>query len=306
MSRTVAPPAQSARIQFSAFVTVLKPVTWFAPVWAFACGAVSAIAQIPANESAFNLIAQVALGLALAGPMLCGASQAVNDWFDRHVDAVNQPDRPIPSGRLPGRTGLYIAVLWTLASLAVAALLGPVVLAASFVGCLLSWGYSAPPVRFKQDGWLGNASVAIAYEGLAWVTGAAVIAQGIPAPEILILAALYSIGAHGIMTLNDFKAIAGDIQFGIRTLPVRYGARRAAKIACVVMALPQLFVIGFMAAWGHPIAAAIIALLLIGQILCMPRLIANPEKEAIRYNGTGVGLFVLGMMVSALAIGVFP
>ncbi|MDY8108503.1 chlorophyll synthase ChlG [Fulvimarina sp. 2208YS6-2-32] len=306
MSRTVAPHAQRTRIQFSAFVTVLKPVTWFAPVWAFACGAISAIAQIPADASTFDLVAQVALGLALAGPMLCGASQAVNDWFDRHVDAVNEPDRPIPSGRLPGRTGLAIAVLWTLASLAVAALLGPVVFLAAFVGCLLSWGYSAPPVRFKQDGWLGNASVAIAYEGLAWITGAAVIAQGVPAPEILVLAALYSIGAHGIMTLNDFKAIAGDVQFGIRTLPVRYGVKRAAQIACVVMALPQLLVIGVMTAWGHPVAAGIIALLLIGQGLCMPRLIADPEKEAIRYNGTGIGLFVLGMMVSAVAVGVFP
>jgi hypothetical protein len=56
--------------------------------------------------------------------LLCASSQAVNDWFDRHVDAINEPNRPIPSGRMPGRWGLYVAVLWTLLSLACAAALG--------------------------------------------------------------------------------------------------------------------------------------------------------------------------------------
>ena len=41
--------------------------------------------------------------------MVCGMSQAVNDWFDRHGDAVNEPSRLIPSGRVPGRWGLWIA-----------------------------------------------------------------------------------------------------------------------------------------------------------------------------------------------------
>ena len=44
--------------------------------------------------------------------MVCATSQAVNDWFDRHVDAINEPNRPIPSGRIPGRWGLYIALIW--------------------------------------------------------------------------------------------------------------------------------------------------------------------------------------------------
>ena len=59
------------------------------------------------------------------GPLVCATSQAVNDWFDRHVDAINEPHRPIPSGRMPGRWGLYIAIAWTVLSLLVAAALGP-------------------------------------------------------------------------------------------------------------------------------------------------------------------------------------
>ena len=63
----------------------------------------------------------------------------------------------------------------------------------------------------------------MSYEGLAWITGAAIVIGGqLPSTSILIIAALYSLGAHGIMTLNDFKAIDGDIA-GIRTLPVQMG-----------------------------------------------------------------------------------
>ena len=120
------------------------------------------------------------LGVVLAGPMVCGTSQAVNDWFDRHVDAINEPNRPIPSGRLPGRTGLYIAIGWTVLSLLVAAPLGPWGFGAAVVGLALAWAYSAPPLRLKRNGWWGNTACAACYEGLPWITGAAVMTGGRP------------------------------------------------------------------------------------------------------------------------------
>ena len=75
-----------------------------------------ATSGLPASERWFALAA----GVLLAGPMVCGTSQAVNDWYDRHVDAINEPDRPIPSGRMPGKWGLYVAIIWTGLSLALA------------------------------------------------------------------------------------------------------------------------------------------------------------------------------------------
>ena len=47
-----------------------------------------------------------------------------------------------------------------------------------------------------------------------------------PSPPSLALALLYSAGAHGIMTLNDFKAVEGDRQMGVRSLPVQLGPPR--------------------------------------------------------------------------------
>jgi chlorophyll/bacteriochlorophyll a synthase len=280
----------------SAVAELLKPITWFPPMWAFACGAVAS------GASADGRLGLVAGGVVLAGPLVCATSQAVNDWFDREVDAINEPQRPIPSGRMPGRSGLYVAIAWTLLSLAAAWALGPWVLAAAAFGLVLAWIYSAPPLRLKQNGWWGNAACGLCYEGLAWITGAAVMAGGAPSLRSLLLAALYSAGAHGIMTLNDFKSIDGDTRMGIGSLPVRLGAQRAAQVACWAMAVPQVAVIALLVDWGQPLHAAGVTALLAIQVLMMRRFLQAPVERALWYSGFGVPLFVLGMLVSAFAL----
>ncbi|MEM9222671.1 MAG: chlorophyll synthase ChlG [Pseudomonadota bacterium] len=273
---------------------LLKPITWFAPMWAFACGVVSSGAPVD--------LPRLVVGIILTGPLVCAASQAVNDWYDRHVDAINEPHRPIPSGRLPGRWGLYVAFIWTGLSLAAATLLGPWGFLATILGLALAWAYSAPPFRLKRDGWIGNAAVGACYEGLPWFTGAAVMLNAFPDGRIIALAVLYSVGAHGIMTLNDFKSIEGDRQSGVGSIPARLGARPAAILACAVMAGAQLAVIALLIAWSLIIAAAIVAALLIAQFALMRRLIATPKERAAWYNATGTSLYVIGMMVCAVGL----
>jgi chlorophyll/bacteriochlorophyll a synthase len=286
-----------ARPALSAITELFKPITWFPPMWAFACGVVASGVSMDGRW----LLALV--GIALAGPLVCATSQAVNDWFDRHVDAINEPQRPIPSGRMPGRWGLYLAILWTALSLLVATVLGPWGFGAAALGLLLAWAYSAPPVRLKENGWWGNAACGISYEGIAWVTGAAVMAGGaMPGGESLALAALYSAGTHGIMTLNDFKSVTGDRQMGVRSLPVQLGVQRAARVACLFMAVPQIAVIALLLVWEQPWHAVAVALLLLAQAVLMRRFLADPTARALWYSGFGVPLFVAGMMVSAFAL----
>jgi chlorophyll synthase len=298
--RAMSSTATSSTLSYpapSAVAELLKPITWFPPMWAFACGVVAS--GVPLAER-WPLIL---LGVLLAGPLVCATSQAVNDWFDRHVDAINEPHRPIPSGRMPGRWGLYLAVAWTGLSLLVALALGPWGFGAAVIGLLLAWAYSAPPVRLKRNGWWGNAACGLCYEGLAWATGAAVMAYGnMPGWQSLALAALYSTGAHGIMTLNDFKAVKGDRLMGIRSLPVQLGIDGAARVACLMMALPQVVVIGLLLLWGAPAHAVGVLVLLLAQAVLMQRFLKSPQEQALFYSGFGVPLFVAGMMVSAFAL----
>ena len=281
----------------SAVLELFKPITWFPPMWAFACGVVSSGAAL--RENWVTLL----LGILLTGPLVCATSQAVNDWFDRHVDAINEPHRPIPSGRVPGRWGLYIGIFWSMVSLLVAAYLGVVVFCAAIIGLVLAWAYSAPPFRLKQNAWYGYAACGACYEGLPWVTGAAVMLAGaVPDAKIFAAAILYSIGAHGIMTLNDFKAVEGDKATGLKSLPVTMGVDGAARFACRVMAAPQIVMIALLAYWQQPVAAALVAFSLALQIVCMRRFVGDPLKYAPWYNATGVTLYVLGMMVTAVAL----
>ena len=292
--------AQALRLSMRSPAVVLEfmhPITWFAPMWAFGCGVVSS-GHAPGARWPVVLA-----GVVLAGPLVCGTSQAINDWFDRHVDAINEPDRPIPSGRLPGQWGLIIAVVATGLSLLVATVLGPVGFAAGVVGLVLAWAYSAPPLRLKQNGWLGNAVCGACYEGLPWITGAAVASGLVPSWRIFLVAALYSAGAHGIMTLNDFKSIEGDRRTGVRSLPAHLGVRAASRLACIVMVAPQVVVAGLLYVWGAWIEADAVALLVFAQVALMPRFLRDPRGQAPWYNGTGTLLYVLGMLASAIALG---
>jgi len=144
-----------------AVAELLKPITWFPPMWAFTCGVIASNIELRPN---WHLIL---IGLLLTGPLVCASSQAVNDWFDRHVDAINEPGRPIPSGRMPGRWGLAIAVIWSGLSLIIATGLGPWGFSATVLALMLAWAYSMPPFRLKENGWLGNAACGLSYESLA-------------------------------------------------------------------------------------------------------------------------------------------
>ncbi|MDX2210113.1 MAG: chlorophyll synthase ChlG [Sphingopyxis sp.] len=278
-------------------LALTKPVTWFPPMWAFLCGAVSS--GMPLAENWPLLVA----GTLLTGPLVCGTSQVINDWCDRHVDAINEPDRPIPSGRVPGRWPFGIALVGAALSLALGAALGSWAFWATCAALFCGWAYSAPPLRFKRSGWTGPLVCALSYEGLAWFTGAAVLLAAAPLLPVLVVLLLYSLGAHGIMTLNDFKAVAGDRATGLRSLPVTMGVRNAAQLACAVMALAQIAVIGVLAALALWLSAAIVTLLLVVQLGCMVRLVRDPARLAPWYNATGVSLYVLGMLAAALGLG---
>ena len=198
--------------------------------------------------------------------------------------------------------GLHIAILWSLASLLVGATLGAPGLAATLAALALAWAYSAPPLRLKANGWWGNLACGLSYETLPWITAGAVLLGTLPGWPVLAIGLLYGLGAHGIMTLNDFKSIEGDRRTGVRSLPVLLGAGGAARVALRIMGAAQLAVAALLLSLGLWLAAAVVLALLAAQGMLMPRFLRDPRAGAIRYSAAGVGLYVLGMLASALAL----
>jgi chlorophyll synthase len=294
----LAPAGDRARTALRRSVALMKPVTWFAPAWAFLCGAIASggLGWEPAS------LARLTAGILMAGPILTGLSQVINDYCDRDVDAINEPHRLIPSGQVSLRH-VYIltAILTWLGTMLAIGLGGQVALFVG-LGLICAIAYSLKPIRAKRNGWFGNALVAISYEGLAWLAG--VVAFGALSSQTVIIALLYSVGAHGIMTVNDFKSIRGDTLMGIRSIPVQYGKVVAARMVVTIMGLAQIAVAVLLFRWGSPIAASVVLLLLAAQSVPNVRFIRDPEHNEVFFNATAIMLYVWGMLAAAIGLAV--
>jgi chlorophyll synthase len=117
-----------------------------------------------------------------------------------------------------------------------------------------------------------------------------------------VLASLYSLGSHGLMTLNDFKSIAGDRRLGLRSIPAMLGEARALRVAFTFIDVFQVLAIAYVAAHAMWIYAAIMALLFAVQLPMQRRLAADPAGLAPWYCASAIPPFVWGMLVAALAV----
>ena len=128
---------------FLVVLELLKPITWFPQ-----CGLMPVELYHPGIYR--RKLDLLILGIIVAGPVVCGMSQAANDWCDRHVDTINEPNRPIPSGRMPGNWGLKIALGMTLLALVLGWQLGIWGFIATIFAALAAWIYSIEPIRLKN------------------------------------------------------------------------------------------------------------------------------------------------------------
>ncbi len=171
-----------------------KPVTWIPLVWGVMCGAAASgnyhwmWNPFDPNDRDIALGAEDALkgfvAMILAGPFLTGYTQTINDWYDREIDAINEPYRPIPSGAIS--EGQVIAQIWVLLLGGLGISYGldvwaghdfPMVFALSVFGSFISYIYSAPPLKLKQNGWAGNYALGASYISLPWWCGQAVFGE---------------------------------------------------------------------------------------------------------------------------------
>lgn len=292
--------APSARTEQPALLhrslILMKPITWFGPMWAFLCGAIAS----GATDWSFHNIGLVVLGMLMAGPVLCGLSQVINDYCDREIDAINEPHRLIPSGLVSTRQVFVTVAVLLLLGLLLGSYLGSGVMLLVSTGVLLALLYSAPPFRAKRNGWIGNALVAISYEGLAWLAGHQAFAS-LTGLSILI-AVLYSVGAHGIMSINDYKSITGDTAAGIRSIPVQYGPQRAAWLIVLTMNLAQIGVIAALFYAGLWLAAVIILGIVLVQLPQQRKFLQQPVAYHLKFSAIGVSFYVWGMMVAAIGL----
>ena len=287
---------------------LMKPVTWIPLIWGVVCGA----AASGNYEWRLDHFLAATICMVMSGPLLAGYTQTINDYYDREIDAINEPYRPIPSGAISlGQVRLQIWVL-LLSGLAVAWGLDqwahhetPVLFLLAIGGSLVSYIYSAPPLKLKQNGWLGNYALGASYIALPWWAGQALFGQLTWATALLTLA--YSLAGLGIAVVNDFKSVEGDRALGLQSLPVAFGIGPASWISAGMIDLFQLLMVAVLIAIGQHFAAVLLVLLIVPQITFQDIwLLRDPVAYDVKYQASAQPFLVLGMLVTALAIGHSP
>ena len=156
----------------------------------------------------------------LTGFTLTGAAMVINDYYDRDIDAVNEPGRPIPSGEVKPREAVAYSILLSAVGLAAAGLTSISALGVAALSWILMMTYSA---WGKRMGFLGNLMVSTCI-GLPFVYG------GIVAGNVstsLLFSALAFLSNTGREVTKGIVDTEGDSSRGVKTVAVVYGVDRA-------------------------------------------------------------------------------
>jgi len=284
---------------------LMKPITWIPLIWGVVCGAASSGGYTWTGES----ILKALTCMLLSGPLLAGYTQTINDFYDRDLDAINEPYRPIPSGAISIPQVVTQILILLFAGIGIAYLLDLwaghsflVITCLAIFGSFISYIYSAPPLKLKKNGWLGNYALGASYIALPWWAGHALF--GTLNWTIVVLTLVYSLAGLGIAVVNDFKSVEGDRQLGLQSLPVMFGVNTAAWICVIMIDLFQAGVAVYLISIGQNLSATILLLLVIPQITFQDMyFLRNPLENDVKYQASAQPFLVLGMLVTGLALG---
>ncbi|MBD1905960.1 chlorophyll synthase ChlG [Funiculus sociatus GB2-A5] len=284
---------------------LMKPITWIPLIWGVVCGAASS------GEYTWTLenVLKAATCMLLSGPILVGYTQTLNDFYDRDIDAINEPYRPIPSGAISVPQVVMQILVLLFAGLSLSYVLDrwaghdfPTITCIALGGTFLAYIYSAPPLKLKKNGWLGNYALGASYIALPWWTGHALFGE--LNATIMILTLFYSLAGLGIAVVNDFKSVEGDRQLGLQSLPVMFGVGTAAWICVLMIDIFQAGIAAYLISIHQNLYAAILILLIIPQITFQDMyFLRDPLKNDVKYQASAQPFLVLGMLVAGLALG---
>jgi chlorophyll synthase len=284
---------------------LMKPITWIPLIWGVVCGAASSGEYFWSLEN----ILKVLTCMLLSGPLMTGYTQTLNDFYDKEIDAINEPYRPIPSGAISipqvvtqifvllfGGLGIsYLLDLWAGHEF-------PVMFCLTLGGAFIAYIYSAPPLKLKQNGWLGNYALGASYIALPWWAGHVLFGQ--LNWKIAILTLIYSLAGLGIAVVNDFKSVEGDRQLGLKSLPVMFGITTAAWICVIMIDVFQAGIAGYLISIQENLYATIVLLLIIPQITFQDMyFLRNPLENDVKYQASAQPFLVIGMLITGLALG---
>lgn len=231
------------------YVQLMRPVNCLMMGFAVVVGA-----AIASPQNLLGSTLKIAFGFT-TGFTLTAASMAVNDYYDREIDAVNEPNRPIPSGLIEAKEGLIFAFVLTVVGLLTALITNILCLATSIIAWIFLLTYNT---LGKSSGLPGNFLVSTCVS-IPFIYGSLAIVEGIET-NVLIFAIMAFLSNTGREITKGIVDVEGDRMEDINTIAVQYGERKAAITAAIfyissVLLSPIPWILGLVSFWFVPLVA---------------------------------------------------
>ena len=244
-----------------------------------------------------SLSAPVPLTFAVVATVLAtGAGNAINDYFDREIDAINRPDRPIPRGDVTPRMALYFSLVLFAVAVGLTLLLPWLAIAIAVINLIALISYTE---LFKGLPGVGNALVAY-LTGSTFLFGGAAVGG-----DLSTVAVLFALAAGATMAreiVKDVEDLRGDSQEGLTTLPVAIGRRQSLYVATLfvvlaILASPLPYLDG---TFGLPYLA-VLAPAVIGLLVATYRSFDDPSTGQ-RWLKASMFLAAIAFVVGRVAV----
>lgn len=282
-----------ARLGFTdklrAHLELLDPVTWISIFPIAAAGAMCAGSMQPTLHDYFILF----LFFLMFGPLGTGFSQAINDYYDLELDRVNEPSRPIPSGRLSEKDAVWNSIVVFILALGTGIFLGlhiggargVLIISSIVVALVMAYIYSAPPFKLKKNILFSAPAVGISYNVLPLLAANALFSE--VRQEALWLAGLGFFMGVALIIMNDFKSAKGDEEGGLKSLTVMIGTRNTFLVAFAIIDVVFIVFTWLSWSWGFTVS---FSMLLVG-------LAANMVIQFFLYRDPKGGLSFMSQAV---------
>jgi len=220
---------------------LMRPFTLLAPTVGFISGGLIAIGASSPAVVTFTHIYPIILG-ALSATFLNAASNVVNQYFDIGIDTINKPNRPLPSGRISLRNSrLFAIVLYSFSLFLSYSVPNKQFITIILITGLITYAYSAPPLRTKRWAIPANLTIAIPRGCLLIVAGWTAV-RSFYIFEPWFIGSIFALYLLGAASTKDFSDIKGDKMYECNTIPIILGAKKAAITMTPFFVLPFILI----------------------------------------------------------------
>jgi geranylgeranylglycerol-phosphate geranylgeranyltransferase len=215
----------------------------------------------------------------MAGFLLLAASMILNDYFDREIDAINEPSRPLPSGSVKNHEALSFALILGSLGLLAASKTGVPTLIIAIFSLAIMISYNA---RIKKTGLLGNVFVSMNVAVPFIYGGFAVAKPNWTVTIFALLAFLSSVGREVVKGISD---VPGDTSRGVRSIAATKGNSIAARYgAAFFLSAVALSVLPLLLGWVTYLYIPLVIICDVGFLLTSYSILSNPTPRSAKRN----------------------